>query len=149
MLGTGARGGVCQFAPSWAVGNAGELVARARVPTTLTEHRRQARRAPSADPRVYRWRRLTVDVLRHRVLGGGVEIELRPIELSLLVALLQEPTRTFSRADIVATVWGAEVPTSPRTVDVHVRRLRGRLGQGFSDLIETIHGSGYRLRREV
>ncbi len=127
-----------------------ELVARARVLSTLVEHRRQARSlaAQSPENRLYRWRGLLLDVMRHRVKLDGVEVDLRPIELTLLRMFFEAPNKTFSRTDIVSTVWGDEVPIAYRTVDVHIRRLRERLGPRFGEVIQTVHGVGYRLREE-
>lgn len=126
-----------------------ELVARARVLSTLVEHRRQARSlAQSPENRLYRWRGLVLDVTRHRVKLDGVEVDLRPIELTLLRMFFEAPNKTFSRTDIVSTVWGDAVPIAYRTVDVHIRRLRERLGPRFGEVIQTVHGVGYRLREE-
>lgn len=86
--------------------------------------------------------------MRHRVKLDGVEVDLRPIELTLLRMFFEAPNKTFSRTDIVSTVWGDEVPIAYRTVDVHIRRLRERLGPRFGEVIQTVHGVGYRLREE-
>ena len=53
--------------------------------------------------------------------------------------------KVYSRSDLLTEVWGISQDTNTRTVDTHVRRLRERLG-GYSDVIETVHGFGYRLR---
>lgn len=71
---------------------------------------------------------------------------MRPLEFKLLVTLLGEPGRVFSRAELLAEVWGIRDASSTRTVDVHIKRLRSNLGRA-ADLIETVHGFGYRATR--
>ena len=63
-------------------------------------------------------------------------------EYLLLEALAQEPGRTLSRNNLLMDVWQCKEPIKTRTVDVHVQRLRRKLGPS---LIETVHGVGYRL----
>lgn len=63
-------------------------------------------------------------------------------EYLLLEALAQQPGATLSRNSLLADVWQCHYPIKTRTVDVHVQRLRRKLG---SHLIETVHGVGYRL----
>lgn len=72
-------------------------------------------------------------------------LALRPLELELLMTLLAEPGRVFSREDLMRAVWDIE-HGSLHTVDVHVRSLRIDLG-GHADQVETVSGFGYRARR--
>jgi two-component system, OmpR family, response regulator len=78
-----------------------------------------------------------------RVLVDGVAMPLTRLEFELLHFLAGHPRRVFSRAQLLTGVWGYE-HTGERTVDVHVRRLRLKLGTQVS-LITTVYGVGYRL----
>ena len=124
-----------------------EVVARVRILASAVETRRKARQVDAAGARIFRWRDVIVDVLRHRVFGAGVEIELRPFEFLLLLTFLETPDKVWSRESLIAKLWNGEVATSRRTIDVHIRRLRERLGP-FGEVVETVHGVGYRLRPE-
>ena len=89
---------------------------------------------------------LTLDPLTHDVRADGEPLELRPLEFKLLATLMAEPGRVFSRQDLLATVWDLSRGGSPRTVDVHVRRLRQNL-KNCANIIETVPGFGYRAKR--
>jgi two-component system phosphate regulon response regulator PhoB len=102
--------------------------------------------APDAAAQVLRARELEVDLRSHEVRFAGEQLNLRPLEFKLLVTLLGEPGRVFSRAELLAEVWGIRDASSTRTVDVHIKRLRSNLGRA-ADLIETVHGFGYRATR--
>ena len=58
---------------------------------------------------------------------------------------MSEPGRVFSRGDLLSEVWGISGAVSTRTVDVHVKRLREKLGRA-ADVVDTVHGFGYRAR---
>ena len=89
---------------------------------------------------------LTLDPVTHDVNAAGAPVELRPLEFKLLATLMTEPGRVFTREDLLRTVWDMSSGGNPRTVDVHVRRLRKNLG-ACAEQIETIPGFGYRARR--
>jgi two-component system OmpR family response regulator len=74
-------------------------------------------------------------------------LPLTRLEFDLLLFLAENPRRVFSRAQLLVAVWGYE-HTGERTVDVHVRRLRVKLGSGIP-LITTVYGVGYRLSDEA
>jgi two-component system response regulator MtrA len=74
---------------------------------------------------------------------GGREIPLTRIEYDLLLFLAEHPRRVFTRLQLLASVWGYEHAVA-RTVDVHVRRLRAKLGAD-TPLVTTVYGVGYRL----
>ncbi|HEY8147013.1 MAG TPA: response regulator [Kofleriaceae bacterium] len=101
---------------------------------------------PDAPTQLLRARELEVDLRTHEVRYAGEQLSLRPLEFKLLVTLLGEPGRVFSRAELLAEVWGIRDASSTRTVDVHIKRLRSNLGRA-ADLIETVHGFGYRATR--
>ncbi len=87
-----------------------------------------------------------VDLSRHRVTARGGPIELGPVEFKLLVTLIEQPGRVWSREQLLDRVWGNDVFVESRTVDVHVGRLRKKLAAGgVADLIRTVRGFGYAL----
>ncbi len=73
--------------------------------------------------------------------------QLRPLEYRLLHLLVAEPGRVFTREELLELVWGMRGDINTRTVDVHVRRLRQSLGDA-ADWVETVHGFGYRAKKE-
>ncbi|UZW14177.1 response regulator transcription factor [Clostridium pasteurianum] len=90
---------------------------------------------------------ISINLHSRKVFKNDEEIKLKPKEYELLVFLLRNKNRVFSREEILDKVWGMDYEGELRTIDVHVRRLRARLqldsGQTF---IETIFGVGYALR---
>ncbi len=90
---------------------------------------------------------VAMDRVAHRVRINGQQTSLAPAEYRLLEFLLAHPGRVHSRTQLLARVWGREQGVSPRTVDVHVRRLRQVLEpHALEGMIETIRGFGYRLQ---
>jgi two-component system phosphate regulon response regulator PhoB len=90
---------------------------------------------------------IELDPITHDVKASGQPISLRPLEYKLLHLLVSDPGRVFSREELLEQVWGMRGDINTRTVDVHVRRLRVSLG-AVADVIETVHGFGYRARRD-
>ena len=90
---------------------------------------------------------IELDPVIHEVRLSGVAVQLRPLEYRLLQLLLGDPGRVFSREELLEQVWEIRGDVNTRTVDVHVRRLRVSLGSA-ADVIETVHGFGYRVRRD-
>jgi two-component system phosphate regulon response regulator PhoB len=89
--------------------------------------------------------RLRVDRTAHRVSVDGGEVELTATEYKLLLTLAERCGRVLARGHLLETVWDAAPDIQTRTVDMHVLRLRSKLGAA-GDLIETVRGFGYRLR---
>jgi DNA-binding response OmpR family regulator len=87
---------------------------------------------------------LVIDRAAHEVLVDGRSVVLTAKEFSLLSFLAQNRGRVFSRESLLARVWGARYEGGPRTVDIHVRRLRMKLGDSLP--LETLRGAGYKLR---
>ncbi|MEO3820007.1 winged helix-turn-helix domain-containing protein [Plantactinospora sp. B24E8] len=77
------------------------------------------------------------------VLRGGLSLPLTRLEYDLLLFLARHPRRVFTRTQLLASVWGYQHAVA-RTVDVHVRRLRAKVGE-LTPLVTTVHGVGYRL----
>jgi two-component system phosphate regulon response regulator PhoB len=90
---------------------------------------------------------IELDPVTHDVRIHGAPTQLRPLEYKLLQLLVSDPGRVYSREELLEQVWEMRGDINTRTVDVHVRRLRVSLGPA-ADVIETVHGFGYRARRE-
>jgi two-component system phosphate regulon response regulator PhoB len=86
-----------------------------------------------------------IDRSEHRVLVDGSAIDLTPTEYKLLLTLAERRGRVQARGHLLETVWEAAPDIQTRTVDMHVQRLRAKLGNA-GNLIETVRGFGYRLR---
>lgn len=93
-----------------------------------------------------RHNQLSLDAERHKCLLGAQELDLTALEFSLMQALANRPERVLNRDQLIAHMYGANVYLSGRTVDSHIRNLRRKAkAAGFDDLIETVHGLGFRL----
>ena len=93
---------------------------------------------------------LTMDLVAHRVRRRGRDIHLGPTEFRLLRHLMEHQGRVFSREQLLDQVWGRDVYVEPRTVDVHIRRLRRAINaEAEADLIRTVRSAGYSLDREA
>lgn len=88
---------------------------------------------------------LRIDSTAHRVTVDGREIDLTPTEFKLLLLLAERKGRVQPRNLLLEIVWEAAPDIQTRTVDMHVQRLRAKLGEA-GDLIETVRGFGYRIK---
>jgi DNA-binding response OmpR family regulator len=114
----------------------------ARVGALL--RRSRSRRAPQA-PRI-RVSTLEIDVASRRVWVDRQPVSVSGTEFRLLCVLAEEPTRVYTRAELMATVWGFRQGFGKtRTLDAHVARLRRKLGAFGSHYISNVWGVGYRL----
>lgn len=86
---------------------------------------------------------ITIDRERFVVTKNGEELILPRKEFQLLALLYSKPQKVFSREEIYSTVWGSEVVVGDRTIDVHIRKLRTKIGE---DHIVTIKGVGYKYQ---
>jgi DNA-binding response OmpR family regulator len=86
-----------------------------------------------------------IDRERHRATVEDRQLDLTPSEFSLLEALIRQPGRVFSRSELINAALGGDSLVFERTIDVHVRALRKKLG-AHAELIETVRGVGYRFR---
>jgi len=92
---------------------------------------------------------ITMDLSAHRVHRSGRPIHLGPTEFRLLEFLMQHPRRVFSREELLNSVWGPDIHVEPRTVDVHIRRLRKSInGESELDVVRTVRAAGYALDTE-
>ncbi|MDA8744878.1 response regulator transcription factor [Rubripirellula amarantea] len=104
------------------------------------------RREPSIDD-VDQYTRYGVTVDRRRFVAtlNGEQLKLTKSEFQLLEALIRQPGRAFDRNELVGAALGEDTLVLERTIDVHIRALRKKMGEA-ADLIETVRGIGYRFR---
>lgn len=119
-----------------------ELVARIRALL------RRTNREPDDAADAYRVGDLVVDSVRHEVLLDGAAVALTPREFAVLAALIREPGRAFTRADLLQEAFGFDYEGLDRTADVHIKNLRAKIERDPADplYIETVYGIGYRMR---
>jgi two-component system phosphate regulon response regulator PhoB len=88
---------------------------------------------------------IQIDRAAHRVSVDGGDVDLTPTEFKLLLTLAERRGRVQARGHLLETVWDAAPDIQTRTVDMHIQRLRTKLGAA-GELIETVRGFGYRLK---
>ncbi len=88
---------------------------------------------------------LTLDPIGHRVTTKEGALTMGPTEYRLLQFFMTHQERVYTRSQLLDQVWGGNVYVEERTVDVHIRRLRKALGEGYDHLIQTVRGTGYRF----
>ncbi len=86
--------------------------------------------------------KLTIDRTSYTVTVDGKQITLPKKEFELLYFLAQNPNKVFNRDDLLQNIWGSDVYVLARTVDVHVRKVREKVGEGY---ITTVKGVGYKF----
>lgn len=113
----------------------GELAARLQVRLT----------APDSDTRVVSAGGIEIDEGSYTARLHGRPLDLTYTEFELVKFLVQHPGRAFTRQQLLSDVWGYDFFGGTRTVDVHVRRLRAKLGPEHDMIIQTVRNVGYRL----
>jgi two-component system phosphate regulon response regulator PhoB len=94
----------------------------------------------------FSWGKLELFPQQHRVRYDGKDVALGPIQFRLLATMMHEPDRIFSREEFIRAAWAPNVHVEPRTVDVHMGRLREALRKAAGrDLIRTVRSAGYGL----
>lgn len=121
------------FNPDELILRVGAILRRARAPRVVED-------IASVGP-------ITIDRRGRRVFVEGADIGLTPTEYRLLLLMVDNPGLAQRREQLLQVIWGAEPDMHTRTVDVHVLRLRTKLGEAAS-MIETVRGYGYRLSVE-
>ena len=119
-----------------------EIVARVKAILRRTGKKR----APEGES--YIFGELSVDLSTHEVRMSRELINLSPLEFKLLRFFITHTERVYSRDQLLDKVWGDESFVEPRTVDVHIRRLREKI-EPEGGLIKTIRGTGYRFSAEA
>jgi two-component system, OmpR family, alkaline phosphatase synthesis response regulator PhoP len=119
-----------------------ELLARVKAVLRRSEARRAAEQEEAFD-----FRGLRIDFKSYEVTVDGRKISLSPTEFRLLKFLSLNPGRVYSREQILDRVWGDDAFVEPRTVDVHVRRLRAQIEKDLNrpNYIVTVRGAGYKF----
>ncbi|MEA2105824.1 MAG: response regulator transcription factor [Bacteroidota bacterium] len=96
----------------------------------------------SGDDLIIKQSNLIIDKEKYIVIKDGNELILPKKEFELLVLLISKPDRVFTRDEIFSSVWGDNIIVGDRTIDVHIRKLREKIGE---DHIKTIKGVGYKF----
>jgi phosphate regulon transcriptional regulator PhoB len=119
-----------------------ELMARVKAVLRRADVRKQPEKAET-----FEFKGLRIDLKSYEVTVNGRKVTLSPTEFKLLRFLSQNPGRVYSRDQILDQVWGDESFVEPRTVDVHVRRLRAQIEQDENspNYIITVRGVGYKF----
>ncbi|MEX2288730.1 MAG: response regulator transcription factor [Mycobacteriales bacterium] len=147
LLAVLTEGGLIALTAEWGVDDVlldsagpAEVDARLRLATG-----RKTEAAPASDPGVVRAGELTIDEGTYTCRLRGRVLDLTFKEFELLKYLAQHPGRVFTRAQLLQEVWGYDYYGGTRTVDVHVRRLRAKLGAEHEQLIGTVRHVGYKF----
>jgi len=122
-----------------------ELVARVKAVLRRTFVEIPAEPAPAADARVIRLPDLVINQTNYAVTCRGESVTMPPKELDLLYFLATNPNQVFSREQLLDRVWGFDYAGDSRTVDVHIKRLREKLGEHRAWALTTVWGVGYRF----
>ncbi len=103
-----------------------------------------------SQPEVLRVQEVALDRIRHSVAVRGEPVELTPSEFDLLATLMAQPGRVFSRSELLTRMQGTLYEGYERTIDVHVRNLRGKIeiDPTHPQYVETVYGVGYRFVEE-
>ena len=140
------EGGMAAVSSAWAVDDillesAGPAEVEARIRLGV------ARAVPDGDdaPSEIRAAGVVIDEASYTARVNGAPLNLTFKEFELLKYLAQHPGRVFTRQQLLTEVWGYDYYGGTRTVDVHVRRLRAKLGADHENLISTVRNVGYRL----
>lgn len=89
---------------------------------------------------------LTINVEEYKIINKGVEVTLPRKEFELLYLLASKPGKVFKRLKIMESVWGSDVVVGDRTIDVHIRKLREKIGEDF---FKTVKGVGYKFVNNI
>lgn len=102
--------------------------------------------SPSEEQETLRLGKLSIELFSRTVRADGEALELTPKEFDLLALLAKNPERVYSRETLLEQVWDMDFAGGTRTVDIHVQRLRKKLGD-MQGLIQTVYGIGYKSSR--
>ncbi|MDN5604816.1 response regulator transcription factor [Rothia sp. HC945] len=137
------EGGLAAVSPHWLVDDillesAGPAEVEARIRLAAA-----GSQAPAAQEDVIRCGDVIVDEATYSARAGQHTLNLTYKEFELLKFMAQNPRRVFTRAQLLSEVWGYDYYGGTRTVDVHIRRLRAKLGPDHDQLITTVRNVGY------
>ncbi|WP_430160047.1 response regulator transcription factor [Paenibacillus algorifonticola] len=120
-----------------------ELVARAKA----LMRRTQKLAGREEEPDVYELGSIRLNMQQRLITAGGAAIELTPKEFDLAALLLSHPERVYTREELLDLVWDMEYAGGTRTVDIHIQRLRKKLGDSSQTLLQTVYGIGYKASK--
>lgn len=109
---------------------------------------RRSKKGTTAGKEIHEYGGLHVDLSSHDVRVNGKLVMLSPLEFKLLKFFITHQERVYNRDQLLDLVWGDEAFVEPRTVDVHIRRLREKIEPEGARLIKTVRGTGYRFSVE-
>ncbi len=109
---------------------------------------RRTKKGTTAGKDIHEYGGLHVDLSSHDVKVNGKLVMLSPLEFKLLKFFITHQERVYNREQLLDLVWGDEAFVEPRTVDVHIRRLREKIEPEGARLIKTVRGTGYRFSIE-
>ncbi len=114
-----------------------------KIKSLLRRYQDTAAPLPSISPnQIVRAGGIEIDKERFTVWRNGEIIELPRKEFSLLLLLASKPGKVFTRDEILLKIWGSDIIVGDRTIDVHIRKIREKLGDGY---IKTLKGIGYKF----
>ncbi len=109
---------------------------------------RRTKKVTTAGKDIHEYGGLHVDLSSHDVKVNGKLVMLSPLEFKLLKFFITHQERVYNRDQLLDLVWGDETFVEPRTVDVHIRRLREKIEPEGARLIKTVRGTGYRFSND-
>ncbi len=123
-----------------------ELLARIRTALRIAGN---DKKEAQADPDLLKFADLSMHQLSREVLRGEQSVELTPREFDLLQHLLKHPNQVLTREQLLDAVWGFDYFGDTNVVDVYIRYVRKKIGDGEMQLIQTVRGVGYVLKESV
>lgn len=120
-----------------------ELVARVKALFRRLENR------PEEGVQQVRIGAIQINIPNRTVLLEGETLELTPKEFDLLALLAAHPERVYTRDELLDLVWSIDYAGGTRTVDIHMQRLRKKLGEPHQNLLQTVYGVGYKANKEL
>ncbi|WBW96520.1 response regulator transcription factor [Oceanirhabdus sp. W0125-5] len=118
----------------------------ARVKSLIRRLNKHSNQSEEADIQI---KELKVMIKQRKVIIKGEEIELTPKEYDLLVLLLAHLDRVYTRDELLDLIWGMDYIGGTRTVDIHIQRLRKKLGKTYDNIIQTVYRVGYKAVGEI
>lgn len=97
-----------------------------------------------AEPDILSLGGVSIHIGKRTVVAGERKLELTPKEFDLMALLASNPERVYTREQLLDSVWGMDYFGGTRTVDIHIQRLRKKLGPEYGETLQTVHGIGYK-----
>ena len=123
-----------------------ELVAR--VKAVSRRYQAQAPEKQDDDEKKVEYPGLSISLTNYSVIRDGTRVDMTPKEMELLYFMASSPNHVFSREQLLESIWGYDYAGDTRTVDVHIKRLREKLGDHENWRFATIWGVGYKFEAE-